>query len=104
MLTIDANFRLKLKDRGLQSDPPLGDGWGHIVMSEPYKMYTDKYGYQVEVRHPHCAVSILLTNLSISSPLSVIQSFALLTIPPQERLRPSKQVELPASCVVVTAW
>lgn len=59
MLTIDANFRLKLKDRGLQADPPLGDGWGHIVKSEPYKMYTDKYGSQVEVCHHHRSASLL---------------------------------------------
>jgi hypothetical protein len=49
-LTIDANFRLSNKARGIKSDPPLGDGWGHWVPEAPYRAYLDKYGRQVEVR------------------------------------------------------
>ncbi|KAF7970236.1 hypothetical protein HWV62_24724 [Athelia sp. TMB] len=48
ILTIDANFRLKLKERGLKDDPPLGDGWSHMVKTGPYKAYVAKYGHQVE--------------------------------------------------------
>ncbi|KAF7971014.1 hypothetical protein HWV62_22285 [Athelia sp. TMB] len=48
ILTIDANFRLKLKDRNYKADPPLGDGWSHLVMTEPYKAYYEKFGHQVE--------------------------------------------------------
>jgi hypothetical protein len=48
-LTIDANFRLKNKDRGIKDDPPLSDGWGHIVPETPYQEYIGKYGYQAEV-------------------------------------------------------
>ncbi|KZP16524.1 hypothetical protein FIBSPDRAFT_957932 [Athelia psychrophila] len=48
IVTIDANFRLKLKDRGLKDDPPLGDGWAHMVKTGPYKAYIDKYGNQIE--------------------------------------------------------
>ena len=48
--TIDANFRLKNKSRGIHNDPPLGDGWGHWVPEIPYKDYLSEYGYQTEVR------------------------------------------------------
>ncbi|KAL4259306.1 CxC2-like cysteine cluster KDZ transposase-associated domain-containing protein [Pleurotus pulmonarius] len=40
-LTIDANFRLKNKDRSLEKDMPLGDGWGHWVSEGPYKDYLE---------------------------------------------------------------
>jgi hypothetical protein len=49
ILTIDANFCLKLKDKGIKNDPALGDGWAHWVASEPYKAYYKKYGHQIEV-------------------------------------------------------
>ncbi|KAF7972080.1 hypothetical protein HWV62_19161 [Athelia sp. TMB] len=48
IITIDANFRLKLKDKGLADDPPLGDGWSHMVKTEPYKAYVAAYGHQIE--------------------------------------------------------
>ncbi|KAF7983642.1 hypothetical protein HWV62_20588 [Athelia sp. TMB] len=48
LVTIDANFRLKLKDRGLKVDPPLGDGWSHMIKTGPYKAYIDRYGHQIE--------------------------------------------------------
>lgn len=41
---------MKLKEKGYAADPPLGDGWSHIVPSEPYDAYVKKYGHQVEVR------------------------------------------------------
>jgi hypothetical protein len=46
---IDANFGLKLKEKGLRGDPAIGDGWAHLVSSKPYQEYVKKYGYQVEV-------------------------------------------------------
>lgn len=49
IITIDANFRLKLKARGLKEDPALGDGWAHWVESGPYQEYVDRYGHQIEV-------------------------------------------------------
>src|ERR1700730_4513596 len=49
ILTIDANFRLKLKEKGILNDPSLGDGWAHWVSSKPYHEYVRKYGHQVEV-------------------------------------------------------
>jgi hypothetical protein len=48
-LTIDANFRLKNKARGIEDDPPLGDGWGHWVPNETYQEYIKEHGYQKEV-------------------------------------------------------
>jgi hypothetical protein len=55
ILVIDANFRLKLKEKGIKDDPALGDGWAHWVSSKPYHAYIKEYGYQVEVRHDfHC--------------------------------------------------
>lgn len=50
IITLDANFKLKLKNKGIQNDPPLGDGWGNWVASLPYRAYVKKYGHQVEVR------------------------------------------------------
>lgn len=51
IITIDANFRLKLKEKGIMNDPALGDGWAHWVSSKPYHEYVKKYGHQVEVHH-----------------------------------------------------
>ena len=51
ILVIDANFRLKLKEKGIEDDPALGDGWAHWVSSKPYQAYIKEYGYQAEVRH-----------------------------------------------------
>ncbi|TDL19767.1 hypothetical protein BD410DRAFT_751691, partial [Rickenella mellea] len=48
ILAIDANFRLKLKNRGFQ-DAPLGDGWSYFVPSAPYKEHVAKYIDQPEI-------------------------------------------------------
>ena len=48
ILVVDANFRLKLKEKGIMDDPALGDGWAHWVLSRPYQTYVKKYGHQVE--------------------------------------------------------
>jgi hypothetical protein len=48
-LTIDANFRLSNKARGIKNDPPLGDGWGHWVPDAPYQKYLAEFGHQIEV-------------------------------------------------------
>ena len=48
---IDANFQLKMKERGIQNDPALGDGWAHWVTSAPFRDYIKKYGHQIEVGH-----------------------------------------------------
>jgi hypothetical protein len=50
LLTIDAGFRLKSKDRKTNTNPALGNGWGHLVPQEPYEEHLKKYGDQEEVR------------------------------------------------------
>ncbi len=49
ILTIDANFRLKNKDRGMKYDAPLGDGWGHWVPEGPYTSYLALHNDESEV-------------------------------------------------------
>lgn len=49
ILALDANFRLKNKDRGIQNDLPLNDGWGHWPPKTPFDEYLAKYGFQAEV-------------------------------------------------------
>jgi hypothetical protein len=52
ILTIDANFCLKNKDRkNVKADDALGDSWGHWVPGVPYQQYVDTHGHKVEVRH-----------------------------------------------------
>lgn len=53
---MDANFRLKNKDRNIKNDPALGDGWGHWVPEQPYHEYIGEYGYQTEVIHHHIQI------------------------------------------------
>lgn len=52
-LMLDANFRLKLKDRGVR-DTPLSPGWSYYVESTKYWSHTKKYGDQSEVSYPEC--------------------------------------------------
>ena len=49
ILTIDTNFRLKLKEKGYANDPPLGDWWSHFVTQRPFTNYVYEWGWQVEV-------------------------------------------------------
>jgi hypothetical protein len=60
MLTIDANFRLKNKDRSVCNDPALGDGWGHWVPKESYHKYLAAHGRQDEVSVIHHALMALI--------------------------------------------
>jgi len=53
---MDANFRLKLRDRHIKNDPELGPGWAYCVDEKPYQEEMEKYGDQVEV----CVLFILL--------------------------------------------
>lgn len=54
VLAIDANFRLKSKDRGVSNDPPLGPGWAYLVDPIPYheqlRVQYAKDIHKVEVR------------------------------------------------------
>ncbi len=47
---MDANFRLKLKDRNLV-DPPLGGGLAYYVDRPEYMAHIERSGEQTEVRN-----------------------------------------------------
>lgn len=48
-LAEDANFRLKLKERGIV-DPEFGPGWAYFVNDSAYKAEIKKHKQPVEVR------------------------------------------------------
>lgn len=48
-LAIDANFRLKRKERGVKDDPELGPGWAYFVEDSSYKAELDGYREETEV-------------------------------------------------------
>lgn len=56
-LAIDANFRLKLKERGV-SDPEFGPGWAYFVNDEHYKAEIVKHPQPIEVRAAHYIASL----------------------------------------------
>ncbi|KAF7965003.1 hypothetical protein HWV62_1144 [Athelia sp. TMB] len=47
-LAMDANFRLKLRDRKIKNDPVLGPGWAYFVDNPPYKKLMASSGPQEE--------------------------------------------------------
>jgi hypothetical protein len=51
---MDANFRLKLRNRHIKNDPELGPGWAYCVHEKNYQNEMDQYGDQQEVsfRYP----------------------------------------------------
>ncbi|TFK79970.1 hypothetical protein K466DRAFT_504692 [Polyporus arcularius HHB13444] len=46
-IMVDANFRAKLKDRGLE-DAELGPGWAHYVENSKFKAHVDSLGKQTD--------------------------------------------------------
>lgn len=61
-LAVDANFKLKGKDRGIQ-DPELGPGWGLFVEETRYQQHLANYIDQPEVTHLSIPSFIRLLNL-----------------------------------------
>ena len=49
-VAVDANFRLKLKDRGVM-DPEFGPGWAYFVKDDKYKAEIVKHPQPIEVRN-----------------------------------------------------
>lgn len=49
ILTIDANFKMSLKEKGIKDDPALGDAWAHWVPREEFYDYLRNNGGAVEV-------------------------------------------------------
>ena len=82
-LTIDANFRLKNKARGIKNDPPLGDGWAHWVPETPYQDYISEYGYQTEVAR-FVKSDNMVSDLIFCSQTYVIRNFMRLTMQTQD--------------------
>jgi hypothetical protein len=48
-VAMDANFRLKLRDRQIKNDPELGPGWAYCVNEKSYQEEMEQYGDQTEV-------------------------------------------------------
>lgn len=48
-LMLDANFRLKSKERGIRSDPALGSGLAYYVEEDKYQDYLKTCSDQTEV-------------------------------------------------------
>lgn len=46
---MDANFRLKSKDRSIKTDPALGSGLAYYVEEEKYQEYISTCSDQTEV-------------------------------------------------------
>jgi hypothetical protein len=68
ILTVDANFHLKNKKKAIKDDPPLGDGWAHVVEEKPYMEYVRQYGYQAEVHEFIYSISMTLMK-TVAKPL-----------------------------------
>jgi hypothetical protein len=53
-IAVDANFRLKLKNRGI-NDPELGSGWSYFVENSAYTHHIKENSHEEEVRFvPNC--------------------------------------------------
>ncbi|KAF9492480.1 hypothetical protein BDN71DRAFT_1591590 [Pleurotus eryngii] len=48
ILTMDANFRLKNRDRYVRNDTSLSDGWGHWVPSAPFLKHIEAHNQDLE--------------------------------------------------------
>lgn len=56
MLSLDANFRLKCKERGIK-DVRLGSGYSYLVEEEPFISHLAVSSHAVEVRVYHKSVT-----------------------------------------------
>lgn len=54
---MDANFRLKCRDRGIKNDPELAPGSAYFVEHQRYLKVMETFGDQVEV---HLLLSLLV--------------------------------------------
>ena len=52
ILTVDANFWMKNKERNTKNMPTLGDGWAHFVPETLYMEHVRKWGFEQQVRFP----------------------------------------------------
>lgn len=61
-MAVDANFRLKLKNRGIH-DPELGSGWSYFVEATRYEKHVRQFFNEGEVRCILVWVFLTLTRL-----------------------------------------
>lgn len=64
-VAVDANFKLKGKERGL-TDIELGPGWASFVAEDGYQVYISNYEDEGEVRQHH---AILLCSMILTEPV-----------------------------------
>lgn len=63
MVMLDANFRLKSKDREIQSDPALGSGLAYYVQEDDYQEYLKTCPEQTEVSFMTFLLAFVLKSL-----------------------------------------
>lgn len=63
MVMLDANFRLKSKDREIQSDPALGSGLAYYVQEDDYQEYLKTCPEQTEVSFMTSLLAFVLKSL-----------------------------------------
>lgn len=76
---MDANFRLKSRDRNIKGDSALGPGWGYFTNHDHYKPVMDTFGPQEEVCILH-TVPTFVINDHLYSPIRVTQAYMPLTM------------------------
>ena len=81
ILTIDANFHLKNKERKIFNDLPLGDGWASWVQEGPYREYINEYGHQEEVSNDLLPFRSIAPDLVRYSLIFASRSFMPLIMP-----------------------
>jgi hypothetical protein len=74
ILAIDANFRMKNKDRSAKDMPALGDGWAHFVPEAPYMKHIRKWGHEEHVRFTPWSI-VYFHHSFLSSAIYVIPIF-----------------------------
>ena len=59
-IMVDANFKLKLKDKGIP-DAPLGSGWAYFVEDSQFKSYLEDHSEdQTEVSFLSLSLAVAL--------------------------------------------
>lgn len=62
ILTMDTNFQLRSKLRGVNMDPSLCPGWAYFVNNEPYSAFVRDYVDKAEASSPcpHGTITVLM--------------------------------------------
>jgi hypothetical protein len=103
ILTVDANFRLKRKDRSTKNDHALGSGLGYWVPDDGYRAHIAKFGHQEEVKLRFLRTSDSSDNQYDSQPY-VTQSSVQLIMPTQSFRRVTTLLEWAERFVHGMVW